>query len=209
MACNGTASPRAARGSKTFGKDSEGGARRTQFAEAGEVEDVPLEAMIDREPVTVVCSQMGWIRAMKGHIDLDRELKFKDGDGALHLPCRDHRQAAALRLERAVLHALGRQPARRARHGRAVRLMVDLPNEAEIVALFIHQPGRKLLVASARATALSCPRTRSWPRPGRQAGAERARRCGAVCRNRCRAITSPWWARTARCWSSRSTSCPK
>jgi topoisomerase-4 subunit A len=51
---------------------SEGGARRTQFAEAGEVEEVPLEAMIDREPVTVVCSQMGWIRAMKGHIDLDR-----------------------------------------------------------------------------------------------------------------------------------------
>ena len=47
-----------------------GGARRTQFAEAGEVEDVPLEAMIDREPITVVCSQMGWIRAMTGHIDL-------------------------------------------------------------------------------------------------------------------------------------------
>uniref|UniRef100_UPI002490A57F DNA topoisomerase IV subunit A n=1 Tax=Litoreibacter halocynthiae TaxID=1242689 RepID=UPI002490A57F len=65
---------------KLFGKDSEGGARRTQFAEATEIADVPLEAMIDREPITVVCSKMGWVRAMTGHIDLTRELKFKDGD---------------------------------------------------------------------------------------------------------------------------------
>jgi topoisomerase-4 subunit A len=72
MACNGTASPRAARGAQDLRQGLPGGARRTQFAEAGEVEEVPLEAMIDREPVTVVCSQMGWIRAMKGHIDLDR-----------------------------------------------------------------------------------------------------------------------------------------
>ncbi|NHX27531.1 DNA topoisomerase IV subunit A, partial [Escherichia coli] len=63
-----------------FGKKSEGGARRSQFAEAGEVEDVPLEAMIEREPITVVCSKMGWVRAMKGHIDLAQALKFKDGD---------------------------------------------------------------------------------------------------------------------------------
>ncbi|MEL7398783.1 MAG: DNA topoisomerase IV subunit A, partial [Pseudomonadota bacterium] len=67
---------------KTFGKDYEGGARRTLIKEAAEVEEVPLEAMIDKEPITVVCSKMGWIRAMSGHIDLDRELKFKDGDEA-------------------------------------------------------------------------------------------------------------------------------
>jgi len=66
---------------KQFGAKSKGGARRTQLAQATEVEDVPIEAMIDREPITVVCSQMGWIRAMTGHIDLTRELKFKDGDG--------------------------------------------------------------------------------------------------------------------------------
>ena len=79
----GRASPTScARPRKTFGKDDpRGGARRTDFAEAAEVEEVPLEAMIEREPITVVCSKMGWIRAMKGHIALDRELKFKDGDG--------------------------------------------------------------------------------------------------------------------------------
>ncbi len=52
---------------KAFGKDSVGGTRRTTFAEAGEVEEVPFEAMIEREPITVICSKMGWIRAMKGH----------------------------------------------------------------------------------------------------------------------------------------------
>ena len=74
-----------------FGKNYAGGARRTQFAEFTEIEDVPMEAMIEREPITVVCSQMGWIRAMKGHIDLDQELKFKDGDGpCFRLPRRNH-----------------------------------------------------------------------------------------------------------------------
>ncbi|REJ64021.1 MAG: DNA topoisomerase IV subunit A, partial [Proteobacteria bacterium] len=66
---------------KQFGKDYAGGARRSQFAEAAEAEDVPIEAMIEREPITIVCSKMGWIRAMTGHIDLNRELKYKDGDG--------------------------------------------------------------------------------------------------------------------------------
>jgi topoisomerase-4 subunit A len=71
-----------ARGPKSLRRQGPTAVRAARsFAEAGEVEDVPLEAMIDREPVTVVCSQMGWIRAMKGHIDLTRELKFRDGDG--------------------------------------------------------------------------------------------------------------------------------
>ncbi|HPG21687.1 MAG TPA: DNA topoisomerase IV subunit A, partial [Amaricoccus sp.] len=66
---------------KAFGKESPGGARRTDFADAPEVEEVAYEAMIEREPITVVCSAMGWIRAMKGHVDPAAELKFKDGDG--------------------------------------------------------------------------------------------------------------------------------
>src|SRR5690606_28279803 len=65
---------------KTFGKDAPGGARRTDFADAAVVEDVPMEAMIDREPITVICSKMGWIRAMRGHQPKDAEVKFRDGD---------------------------------------------------------------------------------------------------------------------------------
>ncbi|UWR07792.1 MULTISPECIES: DNA topoisomerase IV subunit A [Ruegeria] len=134
---------------KTFGKDYEGGARRTRFAEAGEVEDVPLEAMIDKEPITVVCSQMGWIRAMTGHIDLNRELKFKDGDGPrfiFHAETTDRLLVFASN-GRVYTVSAANLPGGRGM-GEPLRLMVDLPNEAQIVDILIHKPGRKLLVAS-------------------------------------------------------------
>ncbi|MCK0150611.1 DNA topoisomerase IV subunit A [Marivita sp. S6314] len=135
---------------KAFGKNYEGGARRTQFAEATEVEDVPIEAMIEREPITVVCSQMGWIRAMTGHIDLTRELKFKDGDGPrfiFHAETTDRLLVFGSNGRFYTLSA-SNLPGGRGM-GEPVRLMVDLPNEAAIVDLFIHQPDRKLLVASS------------------------------------------------------------
>ena len=134
---------------KLFGKDYEGGARRTQFAEAGEVEDVPLEAMIEKEPITVVCSQMGWIRAMSGHIDLTRELKFRDGDAprfVFHAETTDKLLVFDSNGKFFTLSAANLPGGRGM--GEPLRLMVDLPNEAEIVDLFIHQPGRRLLVAS-------------------------------------------------------------
>ncbi|MEO1549159.1 MAG: DNA gyrase subunit A, partial [Pseudomonadota bacterium] len=135
---------------KAFGKDAPGGARRTDLGEAPQVEDVPLEAMIEREPITVVCSQMGWVRAMKGHIDLASELKFKDGDGPRFL---FHAQTTDKILlfgstGRFYTLAASALPGGRGM-GEPVRLMVDLPNEAEIVDLFLHQPGRNLLVASS------------------------------------------------------------
>lgn len=134
---------------KTFGKAYDGGLRRTQFSEAVEVEDVPIEAMIEREPITVVCSEMGWVRAMSGHIALDKELKFKDGDGPRFM---FHAETTDRLL---VFGANGRfytVPASSLPGGRGMgeplRLMIDLPNDAEIVDFFIHQPDRKLLVAS-------------------------------------------------------------
>ena len=135
---------------KTFGKEYEGGERRTTFAEAGEVEDVPLEAMIDREPITVVCSKMGWIRAMSGHIDLGRELKFKDGDEGrfiFHAETTDRLLVFGTNGRFYTLSAANLPGGRGM--GEPLRLMVDLPNEADIVAIFIHKPGQKLLVASS------------------------------------------------------------
>ena len=135
---------------KKFGKDYEGGVRRTDFAEAGEVEDVPIEAMIEREPITVVCSQMGWVRALSGHIALDKELKFKDGDGprfVFHAETTDRLLVFGTNGRFYTLSA-SNLPGGRGM-GEPLRLMVDLPNESEIVGLFIHQPDRKLLVASS------------------------------------------------------------
>ena len=135
---------------KKFGKSTEIGARRSQFAEAVEFEEVPLEAMIEREPITVVCSQMGWIRAMTGHIDLGRELKFKDGDGPrfiFHAETTDKLLVFGSNGRFYTL-AASNLPGGRGM-GEPVRLMVDLPNEAQIVDLILHDPARKLLVASS------------------------------------------------------------
>ncbi len=143
-----------------FGAKAEGGARRTQFAEATEVEEVPLEAMIEREPVTVVCSKMGWIRAMKGHIALDQELKYKDGDEGRHI---FHAETTDRLLVfgsngRFYTLSVSNLPGGRGM-GEPVRLMVDLPNEAEIVELFILNPESKLLVASSAGDGFIVPQS--------------------------------------------------
>ncbi|SHF20360.1 DNA topoisomerase IV subunit A [Loktanella atrilutea] len=143
---------------KQFGKDSPGGARRTTFAEAGEVADVPLEAMIAREPITVVCSQMGWIRAMTGHVPLDRDLKFKDGDGprfAFHAETTDKLLVFASNGRFYTLQA-STLPGGRGM-GEPLRLMVDLPNEAQIVDILIHRPGGRLIVASSEGDGFVVP----------------------------------------------------
>jgi topoisomerase-4 subunit A len=172
---------------KTFGKNYPGGERRTTFAEAGEVEDVPIEAMIEREPITVVCSEMGWIRAMTGHIDLNRELKFKDGDGPRFI---FHAETTDRLL---VFGSNGRfytVPAANLPGGRGMgeplRLMVDLPNEAAIVDLFIHNAERKLLVASSAGDGFVVPETEvvAQTRAGKQVlnvkGDVRAKVCKPV-----------------------------
>ncbi|MDO6584191.1 DNA topoisomerase IV subunit A [Salipiger sp. 1_MG-2023] len=135
---------------KSFTKDYARGQRLTSFAEAGETEDVPIEALIEREPITVVCSKMGWIRAMTGHIALDRELKFKDGDGprfTFHAETTDKLLVFASNGRFYTITAANLPGGRGM--GEPLRLMVDLPNEAEIVDIFIHQPDRRLLLASS------------------------------------------------------------
>ncbi len=133
-----------------FGKKVPGGERRTQFSQAIEVAEVPLEAMIDREPITVVCSKMGWIRAMKGHIALDTELKFKDGDEGRFLFHAETTDRLLVFGSNGRFYTLSASALPGGRGmGEPMRLMVDLPNEAEIVSLSIHRTGTRLLVASS------------------------------------------------------------
>ncbi|PLS20093.1 DNA topoisomerase IV subunit A [Neptunicoccus cionae] len=133
-----------------FGKKSPGGQRRTLLEDAPEFEEVPLEAMIEREPITVVCSAMGWIRAMKGHIDLKQDLKFKDGDEGRFLFHAETTDRLLLLGSNGRFYTLGCNALPGGRGmGEPVRLMVELPNEVEMVTMFLHKPGRKLLVASS------------------------------------------------------------
>ena len=134
---------------KEFGKDTVIGKRRSTFAAAGETETVSFEAMIEREPITVICSQMGWIRAMKGHVDLSADQKFKDGDGprfAFHAETTDKILLVGANGRFYTLIGVNLPGGRGM--GEPVRLIVDLPNDAEIVDLQIFRAGEKLLVAS-------------------------------------------------------------
>ncbi|MEZ5751225.1 MAG: DNA topoisomerase IV subunit A [Paracoccaceae bacterium] len=135
---------------KQFGKDTALGKRRSTFAEAEEIAEVPMEAMIEREPITVVLSKMGWIRAMKGHVALDGEFKFKDGDEAgfaLHAETTD--KIVIFGSNGRFYTLLGANLPGGRGMGEPVRLMVDLPNEAQIVDLFLHRPGGRMIVASS------------------------------------------------------------
>ncbi len=135
---------------KAFGKQTKLGARRTSFAEAGETIEITAEAMIEREPITVICSQMGWIRALKGHVDLAIEQKFKDGDAArfgFHAETTDKILIIAANGRFFTLMGVNLPGGRGM--GEPVRLMVDLPNDTAIVDLMIFRPGEKLLLASS------------------------------------------------------------
>ena len=135
---------------KEFGKKSEGGARRTEFAEVTAFEEVPIEAMIEREAITIVCSKMSWIRAMKGHIDLEQELKFKDGDEkkfTFHAETTDRISIFATNGRFYTL-SCSLLPGGRGM-GEPLRLMLDIPNEVEIVDIFITKSDRQFLVASS------------------------------------------------------------
>lgn len=135
---------------KQFGQNYISGTRRTDFAKTQDFEEVPIEAMIEREPITVVCSSMGWIRAMNGHIDLTRELKFKDGDGPgliFHAQTTDKLLALASNGRFYTIQASSLPGGRGM--GEPLRLMVDIPDEALIVNLITFRPGQKLLVASS------------------------------------------------------------
>ena len=135
---------------KVVGKNSDNGNRRTELAEAPDFEEVPIEAMIEKEPITVVCSSMGWRSAMKGHVDLSQELKYKDGDEKRFV---FHAETTDKLLMfggngRFYTMSCSELPGGRGM-GEPIRLIVDLPNDANMVDLFIHQPDRKLLLASS------------------------------------------------------------
>ena len=111
---------------------------------------IPLEAMIEKEPVTVICSKKGWIRTMKGHVAIDDKIKYKEGDEqqfTFHCQTTDK---VLLFASNGRFYTLGadKLPGGRG-HGEPVRLMIDLANEEEIVSLFIYKPGSMIIVAAA------------------------------------------------------------
>ncbi|MHA1536624.1 MAG: DNA topoisomerase IV subunit A [Alphaproteobacteria bacterium] len=134
---------------KRFGAGAQG-SRRTEIGEAPSAEIVPLAAGIEAEPVTVLCSKKGWIRSLRGHLEADAEVRYKEGDAEgfrLHAMSSD-RLIAFASNGRFYTIPVDKLPRGRG-HGEPLRLMVALGNEDEAIALFVFDAGRKLLVASS------------------------------------------------------------
>src|SRR3954470_4966706 len=126
--------------------------RRTRIEEAGATREIDWSAMIEKEPVTVILSQRGWIRAMKGHLALEQvaDLKWREGDGPFiqfHAQTTD-RLALFASNGRVYTLAGDKLPSARG-FGEPVRLFIDLEAEVEIVQLIVVRPDMKLLVASS------------------------------------------------------------
>jgi topoisomerase-4 subunit A len=135
---------------KNFGDKTALGRRHTTFAAAPKIDaDAVDVALVEKEPVTVILSEKGWIRALKGHQEDLSKVQFKSGD-ALRWAIR------AQTTDKLVLFASNGKfytldpaalPGGRGQ-GEPIRLMIDLEEESDVLALFVHRPGRKLLVAS-------------------------------------------------------------
>src|SRR5215471_4268249 len=140
-----------------FGLKTTIGKRRTEIAKAAEVAEMTALAehveehanRVEQEPITVVCSAKGWLRALKGHQEQSKDDKYREGDRArfwFHAQTTD--QIMMLATDGRFFTLDGSKLPGGRGNGEAIRAFIDLPPEADIVTMFVHVPGRKLLVAA-------------------------------------------------------------
>ncbi len=156
---------------KQFGPDTPLGRRRTELGAPPSAVVIPLEAMVEREPVTVLCSAKGWVRRIKGHIDDFDQLRYKEGDRhrfALHAYTTDKLLVFASN-GRFYTIAIDKLPGGRG-FGEPLRLMIDLSNGHDVVGLALHRPGGRLLVAASdgRGFVVGCDDVVAQTRGGKQ-----------------------------------------
>jgi len=147
------------------------GARRTELGDAPAAVEVATDAFVEREPITVILSEKGWIRAMKGHLAEDAELRFKEGDRLkrlLHCQTTDRVTLFGTNGRAYTLKAADLPRGRG--DGQPVRLLAELTNEDDVAALFIVAEGMRYLVASSagRGFIVPCTELAAEKRTGKQ-----------------------------------------
>lgn len=155
-----------------LGPDTQVGRRRSTFAEAPTVDaDAAIEAMIVREPITIILSARGWIKAAKGRVEDPSELKYKEGDKqGFVVPAETTDKLLILASDgRFFTLPCDKMPSARG-HGEPVRLMLDLDDKTDIVDIFIHKPGAKRILASKEGYGFLLPEDEaiSFRRAGKQ-----------------------------------------
>jgi len=134
---------------KNFGTDSFLGRRRTSFSERPPIDMIDFQSIVEKEPITIVFSRMGWIRGMRGHLPLDGDLKYRDGDGAniiFHANTTD--KILAIGSNGRCYTILAKSLPGGRGLGEPVRIIIDLPNDSNIVELMLYEKEKKVLLAS-------------------------------------------------------------
>jgi topoisomerase-4 subunit A len=134
----------------TFGPKTPLGKRRTQFADAPERDLAELEeALVEREPITVVVSEKGWVRTLKGQVEDLSSLAFKTDDKLGYAFFAETTSKLLLFSTNGKFYTLdaSKLPGGRG-HGEPIRLFIDMEQDADIVTLFVNKGGRRFLVAS-------------------------------------------------------------
>jgi topoisomerase-4 subunit A len=142
-----------------FGPKTALGKRRTSFAEAPEHDEAAIEeALVEREPITVVVSEKGWIRALRGTVSDLSSIAFKADDGPKFAFPAETTSRCLVFASNGRFYTLdaAKLPGGRG-HGEPIRLFIDLEQEADVVAAFRHQGGRKFLLASAQGRGFVVP----------------------------------------------------
>ena len=134
------------------------GARRTRISAAAPVLEIHAEALVEREAVSVILSEKGWIRAVKGHLAAAAELKFKEGDRLAYLRNCESTDRLALLATNGRVYTLKVSDLPRGRgDGQAIRLLVELGNEDGVVALFLPDPAMNYLLVNNAARGFAVP----------------------------------------------------
>ncbi len=135
---------------KKYGPETALGKRRTSFEEVSATDtSIILEAMIEREPITVVVSDKGWIRALKGHIDDLSRLEFKQGDALkIAFKAQTSDKILVFTSDGKAFTLVGANLPGGRGQGEPIRLMADMDESAEILAVFVHQPDTRRLVVT-------------------------------------------------------------
>lgn len=173
---------------KRFGPTTALGARRTTFEAKPQVSDIPLEAFVERESVSVVCSQNGWIRTLKGHNPSEADLRYKEGDTGRFLLKGETVDKLIIFASNGRFFTVGmdKLPGGRG-HGEPLRLMIDLDPQDEIVDMFVAtremiEKERLLVVSSSgRGFVVALKDVLAYTKGGKQVlnvtGTSKAKKC--------------------------------
>ena len=124
--------------------------RLTTLSSAPDIDYDPTEILAEKEPITVICSVNGWVRAMKGHVDTDQEFKFKDGDDKAFIFHAETTDKILAFADNGRFYTLSGDKLPKGRgFGEPLNLMIDLPTDASLVALFKATSGKMLVAASS------------------------------------------------------------